>query len=169
MLIGLALLLVNTSVACSKSYTNSTEYWKTYTNNTDEYSIGWPPSWCVIESASQPAYMDSPDGRAHIAVLRLEKDAGLDETVEAGIRLNKERCAYYELIYNNRITHQGMEARVQLAIHQNDKDSALMQDKSLYIISGNWMYWVYCLATQSDYSSYSETFDQALESFRILN
>lgn len=146
------------------------EVWKTYTNYIYNYSIQYPSSWSVDESYPLITFIYAPTRGAFILVFpRPKEDMGLDEALTSAISYNKEQGFYYELISYDRITHQGVEARVIEYIFQSDEDSARYYSKDLNIKSGDCRYEVCFRASPSDYSSYSSVFDQALASFRIVD
>ncbi|MCX6004710.1 MAG: hypothetical protein NT082_03465 [Chloroflexi bacterium] len=164
-LAGLIVITVAVLNGCEKQ-----EIWRTYLNNNYNYSIDCPSKWSlsVPFENQQLAIFKNPDENETISILVSDsKGLSLDQTVNYYTGITKQGSYDYQLISDEPVKQQGMEARQLEIIFQSQQDSQRLTVKELYMVYKGSLYLVRFATSGPDLKPLTEVYQRAFSSFKL--
>ncbi len=142
--------------------------WETYQNESFGYSVEYPDIWEVDDYDASATWIGSYFAGVEIDVY----DATgwtLDDWVDDDIEIYYSDYYYFELISDQSIMQQGVQARKLTYVIESEQGAGEWQHVNLYILSGDTIYDVFCLVATTQYERYDEAFESIIDSFTLYN
>lgn len=146
------------------------EPWSKYVNNNFGYSIEYPAGWSLSEpfQNKQMVVIKSADGKETISVLaNRNKGLSLDQQVSYNTTTTRLGSYDYQIISDNKVKQQGIEAEQLEVKYQSQKDSPRLSVMELYLINKEILYIVRFTTTAPDMTSSIPTYQRVFASFKL--
>jgi hypothetical protein len=146
------------------------EIWPKYVNSNFGYSIEYPAGWSASEpfQNKQMVIIKSPDGTGTISVLvNQAKGLSLDQQVNYNTSAVRTGSYDYQIISDNRVKHQGIDAELLEVKYQSQKDAPRLSVMELYLINGGALYLMRFTTTAQEMTASIPTYKRVFASFKL--
>ena len=146
------------------------EPWSNYVNNNFGYSIEYPEGWSISEPFQnrQMVVIKSADEKETISVLTNQnKGLSLDQQISYKTSSTRLGSYYYQIISDNKVKHQGIEAELLEVKYQGEQNSQRLSVMELYLVNKGVLYLVRFTTTSPDITPSIERYQRVFASFKL--